>query len=148
MAQAAMVLSKARAALVSYLQSANVGTSNIYDEKSSGDKAAPNVSCGAHDAAEDPDIPGSGNFYLMLEVRIKYLAAVDTDGTDPRPLSQALTTAVFNALEVSDLAAQLSAATVDFAVQGILDGETDEDVDGDCWVDVWRRRIYCCASAL
>ena len=148
MAESTLVVAKTRAALVAYLTAANIGTDNIYDEKRSGDKATPNVSCGASEAEEDDDLPGTGNFWVTAEVRVKHIAAVDADGVDPKPTSEALAKAVLNALEVSDLAEQLSAATPDYAVQGLGAGEISSEIDENCWVDVWRRRLYCCASSL
>jgi len=144
---AVIVLSKTRSALVAFLTAANVGCDRIYDEKSAGDKAAPNVSCGAANAVEDP--PGTGNFWVDAVVSVKTPGAVDVGQaeSDPKNSSESLCAAVFLALEVDDLAAQLTDIQDDFTVMGIA-GEKGHHLeqDGDCWVESIAVRLYCCAS--
>ncbi len=151
MANPLIVLDKCRESLIYLIQQASVGTDNVYSEKNSADKVAPNVSVGANSAQEAP--MGSGNFWVILEVKIKSIAAVaapmDADLPDPKPSSDLLTANVLAVLEVDNLAEQMSAAVSDFCVQGFDEQkELEQSVDGDCWTETWRRRCYCCGSSL
>lgn len=147
MAQAAIVLSKTRQALVAFITAANVGTANIYDGKRSGDKDVPSVGCGAARATEDP--PDTGNFWVETEIILKTMARVDADAVDPKTSSEALSTALWTALETDDLAAQLSTAITDFTCIGVgEDKEFEEEEDGDCWKETLKLKLYCCASDL
>jgi len=137
----ASIITKTRDALVEYLTATITGTSNIYDEKGAADKEAPNVSCGAENAQEDPDMPQSGNFFVDATVKVKTRAIDGKSGSDT------LETEVFTVLESDDLGDQLSAAVDDYVVMGLAgNAEFTEEEDGDCWIATWRRRIYCAAS--
>lgn len=141
-----VVMEKCREALVVVITAANVGTANIFNRKNSGDKAAPCVLCDASNAREVDNVPG--NFMIDLEVTIKTIAAVDSDGTDPKPASDTLTANVIAALEQTDIGDQLAAATTNFTVFGFGDGKSlDEGQSGDCWMTIWKRTVYCCGGA-
>lgn len=145
---AAIVLSKTRQALVAYLEAQSPGLS-VLDGKASGEKAAPCVICDASSGTED--VPGTGNFWVSVEVMLKTVAAVDAgEGeTDPKTSSEEYSTAIANALFDADLAASLSADLVDeFHCFGV--GEDTEHAttqDGDCWVEMWRFRLLCCCAS-
>lgn len=94
---------------------------------------------------------GSGNYWIMAVVSVKTKASVDANGIDPKVASDALSTAVFALLELDNdsLRLALSAATPNYTVFGFGDEKSfDETEDGDCWVETWRRKIYCCGSHL
>jgi hypothetical protein len=135
------ILDKARRALVAY--TAGV-TANVYDAKRSGDKNAPSLTWDMLSPREDP--PFSGNFFMEAEGTLRTMAPQDADGVDPRPGSDALTAALIALLEIDNdsLRTALSAQIAGFTVMGFGEEKTMEQiVDGDAWVFVWRRTIYC-----
>lgn len=150
-------MKKVREALKALILDSEVGTRNVFEAKSSSDKTAPCVLCGAENAVEDP--AGTGNFWVDAVVMVKSVMAPDVAAmvppadppavVDPKPASDEITLAVFQLLEVDDLAARLTAILEDFTVMGLGEGKSfEEGAEEDCWVEVWRRRIYCCASDL
>jgi len=141
------ILEKTRQAFIGVIAIANVGTSNIYNERNSAQKVAPDVICAASNAQEDP--LGTGNFWVDVEVSTRILAAVNVGGTDPKPDGDTICSNVLGVLEVDDasLIAALSAQVSDFVVMGFSsDKVIEESVDGDCWVLTWKRRLYCAGS--
>jgi len=149
MATAAIVLSKTRQALVAYLTAQGISGLTIADGKASGEKAAPIAICDASSATED--IPGTGNFWVDVEVMLKTVAPVDSgeDETDPHTNSESYSTSVANALFDSDLPGELSDGLVDeFHCFGIGDDTAHESGQGeDCWVETWRFRLLCCCTS-
>jgi hypothetical protein len=144
MAASALVLSKTRLAFVAVL-TPSAGSADVYDEKDSADKAAPNVSCGAANAVEDP--PNTGNFWVDAIITVVTPLSVDSDGVDPKDASQTLCMTIMNALEVDDLGAQLMAAVPDYTVFGFGEEKGHEiEVDGDCCKERLKLRVYCCPS--
>lgn len=140
-----IILAKVTDALIALLTAANVGA-NVVDGKNSAEKTAPYVGCEAANAEEDP--MGSGNFMVDAMVTVKYIAAVDSDGVDPKPAADTLSANVFAVLETDTLAADLSAAIANFTVFGFMEGkQVSSEEDGDCWVETWRRKIYCAGSS-
>lgn len=138
------ILDKARRAMVSYISAGNVGTPNIYDAKSSGDKDVSNVEIDAVNAREEP--MGIGNFFLDYEVVVTSIAAVDADEQDPKPGSDALTSNVMALLEIDNdsLRVALSTQFAGFTVMGFGElKEIEQGVEGDAWKTKWRRQIYC-----
>jgi hypothetical protein len=156
MAAEVVILKKVRQALKALMLENEVGTQNIFEAKNSEDKTAPCVLCGAENAVEDP--VGSGNFWVEAVVMCKWILARDmalvdpgppavSDMKDPKPDSDALTLAVFQLLEVDDLAGRLTELAEDFTAFGFEGGKSfNEDAEGDCYVETWRRRVYCCAK--
>jgi len=141
------ILDKARRALVSYITAGNIGAANIYDAKRSGDKSAPMVGCGTgedEEAIEDP--PGTGNYWVDLEIVVKSIGAVDADGVDPKTAGDSLTINVLALLEIDNdsLMAALSGQIPAFTVMGFdADKSIKFSTAGDVWVTTWRRRAYC-----
>jgi hypothetical protein len=147
MATAAIVLSKTRQALVAYLTAQNITGLTIYDGKGSSEKAAPCAICNAASATED--IPGTGNFWVDVEVTLKTVAAVDSgeDEATPKDNSEVFATAVSNALFDDEFPANLSSVLEDFHCFGVGDDAGHESgEDGDCWAETWRFQLLCCAS--
>ncbi len=139
---------KVAEAFIALITAANVGTENIYDIMASAEKEAPCVGCGVQGpVSEDTDTPG--NFWVDALVVVKWTAAVDTDGVDPKTDALALDAAVLTALERDDLGTALEAGVSDFTVFGFGDTkEIERAVDGDTWSLTWRRRMFCCCSTL
>lgn len=147
MANAAIVLSKLRQALVAYIASHDVGTTNIYDGQASGEKVLPCIICDALDATEDP--PLTGNHWVPATITLETSSQVQPDGIDPKIASEAIWTALCNALAVDDLPAQLSAALADFTAIGIGDENGYREERGeDVWLQMIGFKVYCCASDL
>jgi len=141
------ILEKTRQAFVGIIMAANVGTPNIYNERNSAEKVAPDVTCGASNAQEDP--LGTGNYWVDSEISIRIPAAVDVGGTDPKPAGDTICSNVLGILEVDDasLIAALSTQVADYVVMGFATAKSiEESVDGDCWVLTWKRRLYCAGS--
>ncbi|HEV2350804.1 MAG TPA: hypothetical protein VG028_13265 [Terriglobia bacterium] len=122
--------------------------------KNPGIKSAPCVICFCDgDGEEDPR--GSGNFWVDAGVGIKFYAVANPDGSgdepDPKGANQALISAVFGAIWLSNLDALLSAAVADltvFPTSVIFQAHSSgRDQDG-AWIDELRFKCYCCASAL
>jgi hypothetical protein len=148
MANELSVLEKSRLALVAVITAAGVGTDNIFNGKSSEDKPLPVVICDAKSQREDP--PGSGNFWVDLEVQVKTTGVDETGAAagSAKTASDTLNANVLAALEVDDLAALLSAATPHFTVLGFGEEKSQEsDQSGDVWVETWKRRAYACGTA-
>jgi hypothetical protein len=139
------ILDLTRQAFISYLWGFS-GAANVYDEKNSTEKTSPSVSVGASRADEDP--PLTGNFWVDVEVSVRTIAAIDATqaGGDPKAASDALATIVFEALEADNLKDLLS-ATADvtgYTVMGFAEEKTfTHEQDGDCWIQTWKRRVYC-----
>ncbi len=152
------ILEKTRLAGIAYLSGvvpallAVPPTAKIFNGKSSQDKTAPCIIVDAIDAQEDP--PNTGNFWVILQVSVKSIGADDPAGRDQaagdeKAASDTLTADVFQALDQDDLAAQLSAALPNYTVQGLGEHNAPEEaIDGDCWAEIWQRRIYCAGSDL
>lgn len=140
------VLEKCRRALIAVVATANVGTDNIFNAKASEDKAAPLVGCDANNGREEP--VNTGNFWVDLVVEVKTIGSLDAADSDPKTPSDTLVANVIAALEVDDLAAQLSAGTTDFTVFGFgEEKELQEEIQDDVWITRWMRRAYVCGSS-
>ena len=127
----------------------------VYTGKASDEKAAPCVVCSA-DVAEDEDPQGSGNYYVTATVAVKQSAVTNEDGSDPtadspKAAAQAVSAAIFGAVLVDDLAAQLTAATDDLTVFagsvhfGAMESGRDES---GLWIDSLQVRVYACGASL
>lgn len=133
-------------------------TLQVLPGKNSEDKLkAPIVVCSAElEEMEDPHF--TGNYWVNAMVAIKTEAVTNPDGTDPaatdadtKEESQSLVELIFTALQVDDLAAQLTAAVDDFTVFpasvqfGAPQGGRDEK---GVWIDTMRIRFYACGRSL
>lgn len=137
------ILNLTESAVIAYL-TPFAGTANVYEAKNSAEKAAPAVCINAVSAEEDP--PMSGNFWVNLEVSARTIAAVNVGeaADDPKTASDALSESIFEALEVDDLADQLSNAETGYVVMGFgVEKSFDTNVEGDCWIETWKRKLYC-----
>lgn len=137
-------------AFVSYLTPI-VGTlGNIYGGKSPGEKVLPAVICEAQgEGEEDPKL--SGNFVMGFMLRPMATAATEADGADPTTADNLLVSAVWHAVCITDLDAQLNAQgrilTV-FPNGFFLSAPTLEQDALGGWHNVIRGRVYCCNSVL
>lgn len=148
MATGNIVLSKTRQSIVAYLESAVTLSEAILDGKSATQKEAPCVIVNAIDAVED--VPGTGNFWVGVEVAVKTMAATDAGGTtdETKEDSEALVIEVVDALASDSLPADLTSALADFTCFGVGDDTSHESgEDEDCWVDTVKLRLLVCARS-
>jgi len=142
-----VILEKTRQAIINLLTAGLPAGTTIYNERNSAEKVAPDVAVGASNAQEEP--LSTGNYWVDAEVSVRVIAAVDAGGTDPKPAGDNLSALTFELLEVDDLEAQLTAALEEFTVIGLgAEKSFEESVDGDSWVQTWKRRMYCAGSDL
>lgn len=162
MAQLFLLNDKAEAALAAIVMPA-AGTAQVFTGKTATDKQPPPVIICSAAAEEQEDPRGSGNFFVNCSVAIKTGAVVNEDGTAPadadqaalaaavKAQNQALVAAVYGAVMVADLDAQMSEAINDFTVfpASVQFGapESGRDANG-VWIDVLHFRCYACGSAL
>jgi len=142
-----VILEKVRQAIINVLTAGLPAGTIIYNERNSAEKVAPDVTVGASNALEEP--LSTGNYWVDVEVSVRTIAAVDVGGTDPKTDADSLSASVFELLEVDDLETQLTAALPNFTVIGLgAEKEFSESIDGDAWVQTWKRRMYCAGSDL
>lgn len=137
------ILDKARRASVAYAATANAGA-NIYDAKSAADRNALSLVCDAVEAREEP--MGTGNYWVTLEWTLRTMAPTDADGIDQKPVSDSIVNAVMGLVQIDNdsLRTALSSQIAAFTVMGFGERQdVEQSVDGDAWVFVWRREIYC-----
>ena len=125
---------------------------NIYPGHSSADKILPCVIAAADGGSAEEDPPHTGNFWVDVEVYVKASAATEPGvPPDPNVADLALTKAVFDTINVTNLDALLNAQGQDLTVfpRGFLfmAPKAGRDEKG-VWVDIQPIRIYCCASVL
>lgn len=152
---------EALAALVLAIPTLNTvaGTTvQVVTGKNAGDKdQAPLVVCSA-EAEDTDDPPFTGNYWINGMIAIKTPAVTNEDGTEPtktdddqKAENQSLLALIWAALQVDDLAAQLTAAVGDFTVFpasvqfGGPKGGRDEH---GLWVDTLPVRFLACGRAL
>lgn len=132
-------------------------SSIVVEGTASGERiqSVPYVICDADgEGEEEPRF--TGNFWLNVSVRILRSAVQNEDGSnpnapDPDIASEALTSAIFGALQVDNLAALLSAAVPDFTVlpNGVrFDAPTSGQNEQGWWIDEMKLKLYCCASSI
>jgi hypothetical protein len=159
MAQLFLINDKVEAALA-VLVAAAAGEVQVATGKSASDKEAPPIIICSAEAEGDDDPRGSGNFMVNGSVAIKTSAIPNEDGTEGdsanaeeaiKTANQALVAAVFGALQVIDLAEQLSAAVEGLTVfpASVQFGAPESGRDGKgVWNDVLHFRCYACGSSL
>lgn len=124
------------------LAAASLSTNNLYAEKNSKEKESPSINFEALSAREEP--VGTGNFHMTIRCLVKTKAAIDADEVDPVDNSDALVSAVTHTLNAEDLADRMMAAVDNLTVFGFSDaGGLEMSEDGDHWVEIWVRDIYC-----
>jgi len=143
------VLYKTEKAAKSYAATQNVGTSNLYHGKNAADRLHPSVSFVAAEAVEHPRV--RGNWFVALDVTVRYSARVTIEDSDPVPEEDDLTSKTFDCFVRSDLHTQLNAQSItDFHCIGIADlpREIRRDLEGDCWAETLRVTLLCTNTSL
>ncbi len=121
--------------------------SSINTGKDNSDAAAPSLVCAAQPGPEE-DPPNTGNYWIPMEFEVNVIAAIDTDGTDPKTDGDSLSKQVEDALQSDTLADDVSAMLDDFTLIAVLYDSPEHRQVQDCWRDVFKLRAYCCATDL
>lgn len=114
-------------------------------------RAIDQVAC---NAVRDEEYPlYTGNFWVMAKVQIQTNASKQPGATvDPDETHFAMVTAITNALEVDDIADQLTAAANDFTVFPGTVHKMPEDIEGNQIAGAFRNtlnfKFIACASDL
>lgn len=139
---------KLELASTTFLKTKSLSTENIYEGQDSEDKQAPAVISYAEGPGEE-DPPFTGNFWLDLQVIVKYVFSIDADGVDPKPLNDALVAAVFDAMLQIDLPTQLNAQAIpDFTCFTAQPLGQETSVEGSVRTNALKLRVYSCAASL
>jgi hypothetical protein len=120
----------------------------VFTGQDTQDKVAPCVICEAGGEAEE-DPPNTGNCWVDLSVILKWPAAIDADGEDPKPANDAAVRTVFTLFKSQTLPADINAlGTPNFTVLGVINRVPSFQDEGDELVNTLKMRVYCCASTL
>lgn len=124
----------------------------VFPGHSSLTKTLPCVIPAADGTSLEEDPPHSGNFWVDLELSVKASAASDQGQlADPNVADQALTSAIFNLVKVTNLDQLLNAQGQNLTVfpTAYFFGapKAGRDAEG-VWVDTLPVKIYCCATVL
>ena len=158
------LLSKNDRALMAYIIAGNAGTSaDVFPAKSSREKETfPTTYCFSQIGTGE-DFPYSGTYTIKTRIEVRTMAAVKSDPrlesetrvaktfdlfhTDVDTAGDKLAddiTAAARALAASDPAHHADLA--DYTCQDIKLVSVEQDVDGDCWVDILNLEMVSCPS--
>jgi hypothetical protein len=126
----------------------------VVTAKDSGDKTLPLFICEADgQGEEEPEGCQTGNFWITGAVSLRHSAVdeADQDAGTAKANDQACLTAMANAIQISTLETDLSAAVANFTVfpnsVSFEAPERTQDESG-VWEDTIQFKALCCASDL
>lgn len=145
-----LLLSSVESAFSSLITAAIGSQANVYTGKASTNKVLPCVICIA-DGEEQEDPPFTGNYWVSVEIQVKYHADTAPGLSDPKVADLTLVRNVFNAVKVSNLDALLNGQGQNLTVfpNGFFfsSQKAGQDEMG-AWADVQPIKLYCCASVI
>lgn len=163
------LLSKNDRALMAYVIAGGAGSTNdVFPAKTSREKEIFPVTYCFSENGTGEDFPYSGTYTIKARIEVRTMAAIDAnqDSDDPRQTSEERVAKTFDlfhtdvdsaadklAEDISSAARALAVSNpqkhadlADYTCMGVKLVSIEQEVDGDCWIDILNLEMISCPS--